>query len=97
MNKREQLRNLISQKRFVKVIAGIDNFDTEKVKKVVLAAEKGGANAVDVAASEEIIRMTRETTSLPVFVSSINPEELAMAADLGADALEVGNFDVLYK
>ncbi|MEI8390146.1 MAG: DUF561 domain-containing protein [bacterium] len=97
MNKREQLRNLISQKRFVKVIAGIDNFDTEKVKKVVLAAEKGGANAVDVAASEEIIRMTRETTSLPVFVSSINPEELAMAANLGVDALEVGNFDVLYK
>ena len=37
MNKREQLRNLISQKRFVKVIAGIDNFDTEKVKKVVSA------------------------------------------------------------
>jgi len=97
MNMKEQLKNGISQKKFVKVIAGIDNFDAEKVRNVVLAAEKGGANAVDVAASEDIIKMAKETTTLPVFVSSINAEELAMAAKLGADALEVGNFDVLYR
>ena len=97
MNTREQLRNVISQKRFVKIIAGIDNFDIEKVRNVVLAAEKGGASAVDVAASEDIIRLTKETTTLPVFVSSINPEELAMAVQYGADALEIGNFDALYR
>jgi len=97
MNMREQLRNAISQKRFVKVIAGIDNFDAEKVRSVVLAAEKGGANAVDVSASEDIIKMAKETTTLPVFVSSVNPEELAMAAQHGADALEIGNFDALYR
>ena len=97
MNKREQLRNVISQKRCVKVIAGINNFDIDKVKQIVLAAEKGGANAVDVSAREDIIRMAKETTNLPVFVSSIKPEELAMAAEFGADALEVGNFDVLYQ
>jgi hypothetical protein len=97
MNMKEQLKNAISQRNFVKVIAGIDNFDAEKVRKVVLAAEKGGANAVDIAASEDIIRMAKEITTLPVFVSSINPEELAMAAGVGADALEVGNFDALYK
>ena len=97
MNMREQLRNAISQKRFVKVIAGIDNFDAEKVRSVVLAAEKGGANAVDVSASEDIIKMAKETTTLPVFVSSVNPEELAMAAQHGADALEIGNFDSLYR
>jgi len=97
MNTREQLRNVISQKRFVKVIAGIDNFDIEKVRNVVLAAEKGGANAVDVAAREDIIRITKETTTLPVFVSSIIPEELAMAVQHGADALEIGNFDALYR
>ena len=97
MNTREQLRNVISQKRFVKVIAGIDNFDIEKVRNVVLAAEKGGASAVDVAASEDIIRLTKETTTLPVFVSSINSEELAKAVQYGADALEIGNFDALYR
>lgn len=94
---KEQLKNLIAQKRFVKVIAGINNFDIEKVKQVVLATEKGGANAVDVSAREDIIRMAKKTTSLPVFVSSIVPEELAMAAEFGADAIEVGNFDVLYQ
>jgi len=97
MNMKETLKNVISQKRFVKIIAGIDNFDIEKVKKVVLAAEKGGANAVDIAAREDIIKITKETTTLPVFVSSIVPEELALAAELGADALEIGNFDALYR
>lgn len=97
MNKREQLKNVISQKRFVKVIAGIDNFDADRVRNIVLAAEKGGANAVDVSAREDIIRMVKETTTIPVFVSSIIPEELAMAVEAGADALEIGNFDALYK
>ena len=36
-------------------------------------------------------------TELPLFVSSIVPEELVKAVDLGADAIELGNFDVLYK
>ncbi len=31
-----------------------------------------------------------------MFVSSVNPEELAMAAQHGADVLEIGNFDALY-
>jgi isopentenyl diphosphate isomerase/L-lactate dehydrogenase-like FMN-dependent dehydrogenase len=41
--------------------------------------------------------MAKENTSLPVFVSSIVPEDLAMAVKAGADAIEVGNFDALYK
>lgn len=94
---KEQLRNLVAEKKLVKIIAGINNFDAEKVKQIVIAAERGGANAVDVAASEEVIRTAKENTTLPVFVSSINPQDLAMAAELGADALEVGNFDVLYQ
>ena len=34
---------------------------------------------------------------MPLFVSSIVPEELVRAVELGADAIELGNFDVLYK
>lgn len=97
MNKREQLRKAVAEKRCIKVIAGIDNFDTDRVKQVVLAAEKGGADAVDICANKEIIKMVLKTTSLPVFVSSIIPEELAEAVKLGADAVEVGNFDALYN
>ena len=36
-------------------------------------------------------------TDMPIFVSSIVPSELVRAVELGADAIELGNFDVLYK
>ena len=87
----------LSEKRAVKVIAGIDNFDIDRVRNVVIAADKAEASAVDVAANEEIIKMAKKTTTLPVFVSSIVPEDLAAAVKAGADAIEIGNFDALYK
>lgn len=87
----------LEAKKAVKIIAGIDNFDMDKVRSVVIAADRAGASAVDVSANEEIIKMAKETTSLPVFVSSIVPEDLAMAVKAGADAIEIGNFDALYK
>jgi len=97
MDRTELLKSSLKEKKCVKVIAGIDNFDIEKVKQIVTAANQGGASAVDVAARENIITLAKELTDLPVFVSSIDPEELAMAAKNGADVLEVGNFDALYK
>ena len=87
----------LSEKRAVKIIAGIDNFDTENVKKVVLAANQAGASAIDLCANEDILATARELTDLPLFVSSIKPEELAHAVKCGADAIELGNFDALYK
>ncbi len=97
MKRIDLFKKHLEEKRAVKIIAGIDNFDAENVKNVVLAAEKAGASAVDVSASEEIINIAKENTSLPVFVSSIVPEDLAMAVKAGADAIEIGNFDALYK
>ena len=87
----------LSEKRAIKVISGIDNFDTERVKNVVTAAQMGGASAVDICYDEKIISMVKGMTSLPVFVSSVVPSELANAVRLGADAIEVGNFDAMYK
>jgi thiamine monophosphate synthase len=97
MDRIENLKQLLKEKKCVKVIAGIDNFNVESVRNVVSAAEQGGASAVDVAARKEIIQIAKSMTDMPVFVSSISPEELAMAADNGADVLEIGNFDALYK
>ncbi len=97
MKRITSFRKDLEAKKAVKIIAGIDNFDIERVRNVVIAADKAGASAVDVAAKEEIIKMAKETTSLPVFVSSIVPQDLAMAVNAGADAIEVGNFDALYK
>ena len=97
MKRITSFRKDLEAKKAVKIIAGIDNFDMDRVRNVVIAADKAGASAVDVAAKEEIIRMAKETTSLPVFVSSIVPQDLAMAVKAGADAIEIGNFDALYK
>lgn len=87
----------LAEKTAVKVIAGIDNFDVENVRKVISAAEKAQASAVDISADAEIIKMAKEMTTIPVFVSSIVPEELQRALELGADAIEIGNFDTLYR
>jgi len=87
----------LEEKCAVKVISGIDNYDLERVKKVVTAANEGGASAVDICADEQIVKTVREMTDLPVFVSSVYPQALVKAVSLGADAIELGNFDVLYK
>ena len=97
MSRIESFKRALSEKRAVKIIAGIDNFDAESVKKVVLAADKAGASAVDICANPDIISMVRDLTDLPIFVSSVVPEELVHAVALGADAIELGNFDALYK
>ena len=97
MSRIESFKRALTEKRAVKVIAGIDNFNAEGVKKVVLAASNSGASAIDICANPDIIAMARQMTELPLFVSSINPQELAHAVALGADAVELGNFDALYK
>ena len=87
----------LEEKRAVKIIAGIDNFDIESVKKVVSAANQAGASAIDICADAEIFKAARQLTELPLFVSSVVPEELAQAVQMGADGIELGNFDALYK
>ena len=97
MNRIEQFKKDLKAKLALKVIAGIDNYDIESVKRVVSAADMGGASAVDVAAREDIIYIAKELSNIAVCVSSIEPEKLLMAKENGADMLEIGNFDAMYK
>lgn len=97
MSRIDLFKHALEEKRAVKVIAGIDNFDIENIKKVVTSAESAHASAVDICAREDIIKEIRSMTDMPIFVSSIVPAELVRAVELGADAIEFGNFDVLYK
>ncbi len=91
------LNRHVSEKRAIIIISGIDNYDLEKVKKVVRAAQMGLASAVDVACDKKVFEVACKNTTLPVFVSSIHPFKLAQAVEWGADAIEIGNFDALYK
>ena len=97
MSRIESFKRALEEKRAVKIIAGIDNFDIENIKKVVAAASNSGASAIDICADSDIVSMVRHMTDLPLFVSSVKPQELAHAVILGADAVELGNFDALYK
>ncbi len=97
MSRISTFKQQLVEKRAVKIIAGIDNFDIENIKKVVMAAEHSNASAIDICANEEVITEIRNMTEMPIFVSSIVPQELVRAIELGADAIELGNFDVLYK
>ena len=97
MSRIDLFRQHLTEKRAVKIIAGIDNFDIENIKKVVTSAEQAGASAVDICAKPEIISEIREMTDMPIFVSSVVPSELVKAVEMGADAIELGNFDALYK
>lgn len=97
MSRIDLFKQHLKEKRAVKIIAGIDNFDIENVKKVVSAANQAGASAIDISASEKVFEAARQLTELPLFISSIIPEDLAQAVKMGADAIELGNFDALYK
>lgn len=97
MGKIEVFKKHLREKRAVKIISGIDNYNLSSVKKVAIAAQNGLASALDVAASEEVIKVAKENTKLPIFASSINPFSLLNAVKWGADAIEVGNFEALYK
>lgn len=97
MKRINTFRNAMNSRNALKVIAGINNFDIDRVRNVVSAASQGGAHAVDICCNKEIFDMTRTMTDLPIFVSSIVPSELAMAAEWGADAIELGNYDALSK
>jgi len=92
----EIFKRHLKEKRAVKIISGINNYDLTKVASVCRAAQIGLASAVDVAADENVIKTAKENTKLPVFVSSVQPFSLKKAVKWGADAIEVGNFDALY-
>ena len=93
----EVFKKHLREKRAVKIIAGIDNYNLENVASVCRAAQKGHASAVDIACDKKVYDTARKNTKLPIFVSSIHPFELLQAAQWGADAIEIGNFDALYK
>jgi putative N-acetylmannosamine-6-phosphate epimerase len=97
MKKIEVFKKHLREKRAIKVISGIDNYNEALVKKVAIAAQSGLASALDVAAREDIIKVAKANTKLPIFASSTQPFALLNAVRAGADAIEIGNYEALYK
>lgn len=93
----EVFKKHLREKRAIKIIAGINNYNLDNVAKVCRAAQNGHASAVDISANKDVYNTARKNTKLPIFVSSVHPFELLEAVKWGADAIEIGNFDALYK
>nr|YP_009398632.1 hypothetical protein [Kuetzingia canaliculata]ARW67818.1 hypothetical protein [Kuetzingia canaliculata] len=84
-------------KQVIKVITGLDNSDIDKILKIVKAAELSKVNYIDTIANPSIVSILKSISSLPICVSSINPIDLYNCVIAGADLVELGNFDSLYK
>ncbi len=91
-----KLEKAFEQRKALKVIGGLNNFDSARVAAIVKAAEAGGATFVDIAADPALVRSVRQLVNLPICVSAVEPERFVSAVEAGADLIEIGNFDSFY-
>ncbi len=87
------LQEALGRRQALKVISGLQNFETESVCRIARSAAQGGATYIDIAADPELVKAVRRQVDLPICVSAVDPEQLALA---GADLVEIGNFDSFY-
>jgi thiamine monophosphate synthase len=91
-----RLDRAFAEKKALKVISGLNNFDTAKVAAIAKAAEAGGATFIDIAADPDLVNSIRQLISLPICVSAVESELFVRAVEAGADLIEIGNFDSFY-
>jgi len=91
------LREAFTERRALKIIAGLNNFDAASVKQIVQAADQGGATFVDIAADRGLVQLAKEHTRLPVCVSAVELNQFLEAVTAGADLVEIGNYDCFYR
>ncbi|KAJ4831465.1 hypothetical protein Tsubulata_047901 [Turnera subulata] len=84
------------ERRALKIISGLQNFNEDNVASVITAADKGGATHVDIACDPDLVKLAIGLTSLPVCVSSVDPSAFVAAVEAGAHMVEIGNYDSFY-
>ena len=90
------LRTALAEKRALKVIAGLTNFDAASVERISRAAGLGGADLIDVACDAELVQLAASVSGLPICVSAVDPELFPAAVVAGAAMVEIGNYDAFY-
>lgn len=97
MDKKYNVISALETRSCLKVIAGINNFDKERVLQIVRAADAMQAACVDISAREDIVvEAVAAAENTAIVVSSVNVAELIRAEELGATVLELGNFEALH-
>ncbi len=90
------LQAALAQRRLLKVIAGLTNFDAAGVERISRAAGQGGADLIDVACDPELVKLAAAVSGLPICVSAVDPELFPAAVAAGAALVEIGNYDAFY-
>ena len=90
------LRTALVERRALKVIAGLTNFDAASVERISRAAGLGGADVIDVACDPALVRLAADVSGLPICVSAVDPELFPAAVAAGAAMVEIGNYDAFY-
>jgi len=90
------LQAALAERRLLKVIAGLTNFDAAAVERISQAAGQGGADLIDVACDPALVRRAAEASHLPICVSAVEPELFPAAVAAGAAMVEIGNYDAFY-
>lgn len=91
-----QLQAALAERRLLKVIAGLTNFDSASVERISRAAGLGGADLIDVACDPQLVRLAAAVSDLPICVSAVDPELFPAAVAAGAALVEIGNYDAFY-
>ncbi|MEY4297120.1 MAG: hypothetical protein RLZZ423_299 [Cyanobacteriota bacterium] len=86
----------LEERRALKVIAGLTNFDATSVERISRAAGLGGADLIDVACDPALVQLAAEVSGLPICVSAVDPELFPAAVAAGAAMVEIGNYDAFY-
>lgn len=90
------LQAAVAERRLLKVIAGLTNFDAAAVERISRAAGQGGADLLDVACDPALVRLAAQVSGLPICVSAVEPELFPAAVAAGAAMVEIGNYDAFY-
>ena len=90
------LQKSIQNRSLLKVISGLNNFNSESVSQISKAAGLGGADLLDIACEPKLVELAVAASKIPVCVSAVEPELFPPAVRAGASIIEIGNFDSFY-
>jgi len=90
------LQKSIQNRSLLKVIAGLNNFNSESVFRISKAAGIGGADLLDIACEPELVELAADASNIPICVSAVDPKLFPAAVKAGASIIEIGNFDSFY-
>jgi len=93
----QTIQKELRSKSLLKIISGLNNFETQSVKIISEAASLGGADLIDIACKPELVESAIMISSLPVCVSAVEPKLFLDSVKAGASLIEIGNYDTFYS